>query len=134
MHLGDWGVKDVQHGIRNALLIISQISINNNLFYTSTFICIGSDEDPTLEAALVLLEPAAELGLHPDDGAPITLAVGKFGPYVRHGNLMASVPKARLSLRPNSRIQCLDPRTFKSEQPLLSRLELCRYEVTTMGT
>lgn len=64
---------------------------------------IGSDELPTLEAALASLEPAVELGLHPDDGAPITLAVGKFGPYVRHGNLMASVPKACLYLRPNSR-------------------------------
>ena len=37
--------------------------------------------------------PAKEIGKHPADGKPITLNVGRFGPYVRHGTLMASLPK-----------------------------------------
>lgn len=37
--------------------------------------------------------PAKEIGLHPADGKPVTLNVGRFGPYVKHGTLMASLPK-----------------------------------------
>jgi hypothetical protein len=52
------------------------------------------DELPSLEEALRLLEPSAQLGLHPFDQQPVTLGVGKFGPYVRHGKTNASIPKA----------------------------------------
>ena len=53
------------------------------------------DELPSLAEALALLKPATPLGLHPADQQPVTLAVGKFGPYVRHGKLNASVPKVQ---------------------------------------
>ena len=49
--------------------------------------------------------PAKELGAHPDDGKPVTLNSGRFGPYVRHGNLMASLPK---KLRDENREPTLD--------------------------
>lgn len=40
--------------------------------------------------------PAArELGVHPEDGKPVQLKSGRFGPYVQHGQLMASLPKDR---------------------------------------
>ncbi len=39
--------------------------------------------------------PARELGAHPADGKPIQLKSGRFGPYVQHGRLMASLPKDR---------------------------------------
>jgi DNA topoisomerase III len=39
--------------------------------------------------------PAKELGAHPADGKPIQLKSGRFGPYVQHGKLMASLPKER---------------------------------------
>ncbi len=52
-----------------------------------------SDELPSLAEALVLLQPAAPLGVHPADQQPVTLAVGKFGPYVRHGKVNAPIPK-----------------------------------------
>lgn len=39
----------------------------------------------------------AQLGLHPEDGAAVTLETGKWGPYVKHASTMASLPKARLS-------------------------------------
>jgi DNA topoisomerase-1 len=33
------------------------------------------------------------LGNHPDDGKPITQKVGRWGPYVQHGRVMATLPK-----------------------------------------
>ncbi|MFL5336034.1 MAG: topoisomerase C-terminal repeat-containing protein, partial [Geminicoccaceae bacterium] len=38
--------------------------------------------------------PLRELGLHPKDNEPIQLLAGRFGPYVKHGKLNASLPKA----------------------------------------
>src|SRR5690606_27827550 len=34
------------------------------------------------------------LGAHPADDKPITLHSGRYGPYLRHGRLIASVPKS----------------------------------------
>lgn len=39
--------------------------------------------------------PAKELGAHPADGKPVQLKSGRFGPYVQHGKVMASIPKER---------------------------------------
>ena len=39
--------------------------------------------------------PARELGNHPADGKPVQLKSGRFGPYVQHGKLMASIPRER---------------------------------------
>lgn len=39
--------------------------------------------------------PAKELGAHPADGKPVQLKSGRFGPYVQHGKLMASIPRER---------------------------------------
>jgi DNA topoisomerase-1 len=36
--------------------------------------------------------PAKSLGQHPRDGAPVTLRAGRYGPYVEHGRLRATVP------------------------------------------
>ncbi|HIM42027.1 MAG TPA: type I DNA topoisomerase [Rhodospirillales bacterium] len=37
--------------------------------------------------------PPKELGLHPDDDKPVVQKVGRWGPYVQHGKLMATLPK-----------------------------------------
>jgi DNA topoisomerase-1 len=34
-----------------------------------------------------------ELGAHPDDGAPVTLKDGRYGPYVQHKRINATLPK-----------------------------------------
>jgi DNA topoisomerase-1 len=55
-----------------------------------------------LDAAVELLSqakvrkgatPIRELGNHPEDGEPIGLYEGRYGPYVKHGDTIASIPK-----------------------------------------
>ncbi|HEX8691043.1 MAG TPA: type I DNA topoisomerase [Longimicrobium sp.] len=38
-------------------------------------------------------EPIRTLGAHPADGEPVTLWEGRYGPYVKHGDVNASLPK-----------------------------------------
>lgn len=54
----------------------------------------------TLDRAVELLAQARtsslvlrELGKHPDDQAPIEVCNGRYGPYVRHGKVNATLPK-----------------------------------------
>ena len=46
----------------------------------------------TLERALELLSLPRILGPHPDDGETIEAAIGRFGPYVKHGKTYANLP------------------------------------------
>jgi len=38
-------------------------------------------------------EPGKALGAHPGDGKPVTLKSGRYGPYVQHGKVNATLPK-----------------------------------------
>ena len=38
---------------------------------------------------------AIELGDHPEDGKPISIRKGRYGPYIKHGRVNATVPKDR---------------------------------------
>ncbi len=38
-------------------------------------------------------EPLRVLGKHPDDDAPVEIYEGKYGPYVKHGKVNATIPK-----------------------------------------
>jgi DNA topoisomerase-1 len=46
----------------------------------------------TLERALDLLGLPRQVGPHPDDGQMIEAAIGRFGPYVKHGSTYANIP------------------------------------------
>ena len=71
----------------------------------STYRSVPADEDVLtigLNRAVTLLAEKQQrggatvirtLGDHPSDGKPITLNEGRYGPYVKHGRLNASIPK-----------------------------------------
>ena len=44
------------------------------------------------ERALMLLKLPRDVGPHPEDGETITAAIGRYGPYVKHGKLSATLP------------------------------------------
>ena len=46
----------------------------------------------TLERALQLLNLPRPIGPHPADGVLVEAAIGRFGPYVKHGSVYANMP------------------------------------------
>jgi DNA topoisomerase-1 len=50
-----------------------------------------SPADVELELALKLLSLPRDVGPHPEDGEVITAGIGRFGPFVRHGKIYASL-------------------------------------------
>ena len=46
----------------------------------------------TLERAVELLSLPRIVGMHPGDGAVVEAAIGRFGPYVKHGAVYANLP------------------------------------------
>jgi DNA topoisomerase-1 len=72
----------------------------------STYKSLPADDDVLtigLNRAVVLLAeakkgpaqvPGRVIGDHPRDSKPVSLNNGRFGPYVKHGKVMASLPKA----------------------------------------
>jgi DNA topoisomerase-1 len=71
----------------------------------TTYKSIPKDEDVLtigLNRATVLMAEAIEkkkamagrdLGAHPEDGKPVSVATGRFGPFVKHGKTYATLPK-----------------------------------------
>ncbi|GHD49488.1 DNA topoisomerase 1 [Thalassobaculum fulvum] len=73
------------------------------LKYDSTYVNLPPDDTVLtigLNHAVQLIaekgakkKPARSLGDHPDDGKPVTVQAGRFGPYVQHGALRATLPR-----------------------------------------
>ena len=67
-----------------------------------TYVSLKGDDDVLtigLNRAIHLManvprkDPPREIGKHPKDKKPITQRQGRWGPYVQHGRLMATLPK-----------------------------------------
>jgi DNA topoisomerase-1 len=67
----------------------------------ATYISLKDDDvlDVGLNRAVALFADAPQkkssaktLGDHPSDGKPVTIRSGRYGPYVQHGTLRASLP------------------------------------------
>jgi DNA topoisomerase-1 len=68
-----------------------------------TYVSLKADDDVLaigLNRAVDLLASSSKgkstgrtLGAHPDDGKPVVVKSGRFGPYVQHGSLRATLPK-----------------------------------------
>ena len=52
----------------------------------SSLIGERTESSVTLEEALKLLQLPRELGPHPESGEPVVAGLGRFGPYVKHGD------------------------------------------------
>ncbi|MDF2114684.1 type I DNA topoisomerase [Roseiarcaceae bacterium H3SJ34-1] len=50
-------------------------------------------DDVTLEKAIGLLSLPREIAKHPTSGDPIVAGIGRFGPYVQHGKMYASLTR-----------------------------------------
>ena len=50
-----------------------------------------SPDEIDLQRAIGLLSLPREIGMHPEDGAPIIAGVGRFGPYVKHDKTYANL-------------------------------------------
>jgi len=48
--------------------------------------------DVTLDQAVKLLSLPREIGTHPADGKKIIAGIGRFGPYIKHGDTFRSLP------------------------------------------
>ncbi|MFN3293187.1 MAG: type I DNA topoisomerase [Gemmobacter sp.] len=46
-----------------------------------------------LDRAVALLSLPRQIGPHPEDGAPVEAAIGRFGPYVKHNSTYANLPE-----------------------------------------
>ncbi len=73
---------------------------------SGAYISLGPDEDILsigLNRAVTVIQekppkksaaPIKELGPHPEDGKEINIYSGRYGPYVKHGRINASIPKS----------------------------------------
>ncbi|RZV48022.1 MAG: DNA topoisomerase I, partial [Sphingomonadaceae bacterium] len=50
-------------------------------------------EDIGLEKALMLLSLPREIGQHPEDGELVEAGIGRYGPFVKHGRIYATLPE-----------------------------------------
>jgi DNA topoisomerase-1 len=51
-------------------------------------------ETTDLDRALMLLNLPRAIGAHPEDGQPIEAAIGRYGPYLKHGSKYANLADA----------------------------------------
>ncbi|NYZ11407.1 type I DNA topoisomerase [Azospirillum sp. RWY-5-1] len=87
--------QEIQAGIGRFGPYLKHGSVYKSLPPDDDVLTIGLNRAVVLlgEAAKKASTPGRELGAHPKTGKPVTLGAGRFGPYVKHASLYASIPK-----------------------------------------
>ncbi len=97
----------------------------------SAFVSLGADEDVLsigLNRAVAIIKekppkktnsPLRELGSHPADGKPVKIFKGRYGPYVKHGRINASIPKSEKeeTITLEQAVELLAARAAKGKSP-----------------
>jgi DNA topoisomerase-1 len=111
--------------------------------HAGTYRSLKKDDDVltiTLDRALELLseqkstrrqaEPLRTLGEHPETGEPVVVYEGRYGPYVKHGSVNASLPKG-VGVNEITLEQALSLLAEKASKPASGRKSTRRKSSTT---
>jgi len=87
--------EDISAGIGRFGPYLKHGSVYKSLTPDDDVLTIGINRavDLLAGAAKKASAPAKTLGDHPKTGKPVTTGSGRFGPYVKHGSVYASIPK-----------------------------------------
>ena len=64
-----------------------EVGINRAVTLLAEKVASGGRRGPTAK-------PLKELGEHPEAGGPVNVMEGRYGPYVKHGKINATIPKS----------------------------------------
>ena len=85
-------------------------------------------ESLTLERAVALLSLPRQIGTHPDDGAPVEAAIGRFGPYVKHNTTYANLADVEevFTIGMNRAVEVLAQKALRGGRPASAASEPLR--------
>jgi DNA topoisomerase-1 len=91
---------------------------------------------PKQRRGRVAKPPLAELGAHPESGAPVRLLDGRFGPYVTDGTVNASIPRGVdvASVTLDQAIELLRERAARAPAATTARRAATRKKATAKKT
>ncbi|WP_028028949.1 type I DNA topoisomerase [Gemmobacter nectariphilus] len=82
----------------------------------------------TFERAVELLSLPRQIGAHPEDGAPVEAAIGRFGPYVKHNSTYANLPDVEevFTIGMNRAVEVLAQKAARGGRPASAATEPLR--------
>jgi len=82
----------------------------------------------TFERAVALLSLPRQIGAHPEDGAPVEAAIGRFGPYVKHNSTYANLPDVEevFTIGMNRAVEVLAQKAARGGRPASAATEPLR--------
>ncbi|GGE16238.1 DNA topoisomerase I [Gemmobacter megaterium] len=82
----------------------------------------------TFERAMDLLSLPRQIGAHPEDGAPVEAAIGRFGPFVKHNSTYANLPDVEevFTIGMNRAVEVLAQKAARGGRPASAASEPLR--------
>jgi len=90
--LGEHEGEEVTAGIGRYGPYVKRANVYKSIPKDEDVLTIGMNRAVDLLSQKAVSE-AKTLGAHPDDGQPVTAQKGRYGPYVKHGRINATLPK-----------------------------------------